>query len=302
MNRGKNQKKEEITMLNGAKGSRIKIVNTEMEYVTFGKGKKTLVIIPGLSDGLKTVKGTAAAIGMMYKNYGKKYRVFVFSRKNQLEEGYTTRQMAKDQKEALNQLGITKASIIGISQGGMIAQYLAIDYPELVEKLTIGVSVSRQNDTIQGVVNSWIEMAEAGDYKNIVIDSMEKTYTDDYIKRKRYRLMYPLITRIGRPKDFRRFIIQAKACLSHNAFQELEKIQCPTLVIGGDSDKVVGANSSEEMAEKIPGCKLVIYHGLGHGAYAETKEFDREVLEFLKNPRSPLPQGSWNDPPHAEDC
>ncbi len=141
-------------MFNGAKSDRIKIGNTVMEYITFGKGDKTLVIIPGLSDGLKTVKGTAMTMALMYRKYAKEYKVFVFSRKNQLEEGYDTRHMARDLKEA---------------------------------------------------------MAEGGDYKNLVIDSMEKTYTEDYLKRKKYRWMYPVITRIGKPKDFNRFIIQAKA-------------------------------------------------------------------------------------------
>lgn len=57
-----------------------------------------------------------------------------------------------------------------------------------------------------------------------------------------------LITKIGRPESLDRFIIQAHACLNHNAYKELNRISCPTLVIGGDSDKVVGENTSEEMA------------------------------------------------------
>jgi pimeloyl-ACP methyl ester carboxylesterase len=93
--------------------------------------------------------------------------------------------------------------------------------------------------------------------------------------------MYPLITRIGKPKDFNRFIIQARACLTHNAYEELGKIQCPTLVIGGDRDKVVGISTSEEMAEAIPGSRLVVYPNLGHGAFVETKDFDQETLKFL---------------------
>ena len=268
-------------MFNGAKGNSIKIGHTEMEYITFGKGEKILVIIPGLPDGLKTVKGTAKTMALMYRRYAKEYRVYVFSRKNQLENGYTTRDMARDLKEAMDQLGITRAYVKGLSQGGMIAQYLAIDYPEVVEKLIIAVSMAKQNDTIQQVVQGWITMAEKGDYKSFIIDSMEKTYTEDYLTRKKYRWMYPLITRIGKPKDFTRFIIQARACLSHNAYEELGKIQCPTLVIGGDRDKVVGINTSEEMAEEIPGSKLVIYPNLGHGAFTETKDFDRQALKFL---------------------
>jgi pimeloyl-ACP methyl ester carboxylesterase len=55
------------------------------------------------------------------------------------------------------------------------------------------------------------------------------------------------------------------------------------LVIGGGSDAVVGKNASEEMAEKIKGSKLIIYEGLGHGAYEEAKDFNYQVMKFLSN-------------------
>lgn len=54
-----------------------------------------------------------------------------------------------------------------------------------------------------------------------------------------------------------------------------------SLVIGGDSDRVVGQNSSEEIAEKISGRKLVIFKGFGHMSYGEDKDFNSQVLGFL---------------------
>ena len=122
-------------------------------------------------------------------------------------------------------------------------------------------------------------MARSRDYKNLIIDTMEKSFTEKYLKK--YRIFYPILTRIGKPKEFGRFIIQAHACLTHNAYAELNQIKCPTLVIGGDSDRVVGKNTSEEMADRITVSKLVIYEGLGHGAYDETKDFYRQVKHFL---------------------
>ena len=189
--------------------------------------------------------------------------------------------MAKDQVEVMKKLGISKASIIGVSQGGMIAQCIAIDYPELLDKLVLAVTVSRQNATVQSVVSNWIAMAEVNNYKGIVIDTVEKSYSDKNIKK--YRLLYPILSRIGKPKDFSRFIIQANACIHHDSYNELERIKCNTLVIGGDSDKVVGKNSSEEIAERIPYSKLIILKGLGHMAYEEAKDFNRQVLSFLNS-------------------
>lgn len=262
-----------------SKGGNIRIGETDMDYVVFGRGQKPFVIIPGLGDGLKTVKSTAIILARMYKVFAKDYRVYVFSRKNHIEEGYSTRDMARDQKIAMDKLGIEKPHIMGISQGGMISQYLAIDYPEVVDKLVIGVSISKQNDTIQQVVKGWITMAKADDYKSLFIDTMEKTFTEE--KLKKYRPLYPIISKIGKPKSFKRLLVQADACLSHNAYDELDKIKSPTLVIGGDSDKVVGENTSEEIAERISQSKLIIYKGLGHGAFEEAKDFNQQVLDFL---------------------
>lgn len=262
-----------------AKERNVKIGKTDMDYVTFGRGQKSFIIIPGLGDGLRTVKGTKILLARMYKLFAKEYKVYVFSRKNHIEEGYSIRDMAEDQKIAMENLGIKNAYIMGVSQGGMISQYLAIDYPEMVDKLIIGVSVSKQNDIIQEVIKNWITLAENNDYRNLIIDTMEKTFTED--KLKGYRVLYPILTRVGKPKNFTRLIIQANACLYHNAYDELDKIKCPTLVIGGDSDKVVGKKASEEMAERINKSKLILYKGLGHGAYEEAKDFNQQVLKFL---------------------
>lgn len=266
-------------MLLNAKNSTIAIDDTDMDYISFGKGKEILVILPGLGDGFTTVKGTALPFAMAYRMYAKNYKVYVFSRKNRLKQGYSTRDMAKDQAEVMNKLGIVKADIMGVSQGGMIAQYLAIDYPNLVNKLILAVTLSKQNETVQKVVSSMIEIAKHEDYKTLMMDTAEKSYSEKYLKK--HRFLYSILGRVGKPKDFSRFLIQANSCISHNAYHELDKIESPTLIIGGDSDKMVGSNSSVEIAERIRISELFIYKGLGHAAYEEAKDFNFKILDFL---------------------
>ena len=253
--------------------------NSEMDYISFGSGNKNLIMLPGLGDGLTTVKGMAVVFLMMYRIYAKEFTVYVFSRKNHLQEGYSTREMAKDHAEAMMVLGISKADILGVSQGGMIAQYLAIDYSDLVNKLVLAVTSAKPNETIKKVVGVWNEMAMQGNYKDIMIDTAEKSYSEKYLKK--YRWLYPFLGRIGKPKSFKRFLIQAASCVNHNAYVELNKIVCPTLVIGGDCDKIVGTTSASIIADKISGSELFIYNGLGHAAYQEAKDFNERVLAFL---------------------
>lgn len=262
-----------------ARNGRVCVGNSDMDYISFGNGNEILIMLPGLGDGLSTVRVRAVLFSLMYRMYAKKYKVYVFSRKNHLHEGYSTREMAKDQAEAMNALGISKANILGISQGGMIAQYVAMDYPALVDKLILAVTGAKPNQTIQKAVGTWIEMATQGNYRDLMIDTAEKSYSESCLKK--YRLLYPLLGRIGKPKSFQRFLIQATACVWHNAYEELDKITCPTLVIGGECDRIVGTTSAPLLAEKIHGSELFIYKGLGHAAYEEAEDFSDRVLEFL---------------------
>ncbi len=255
------------------------IGNSEMDYVSFGNGSENLVMLPGLGDGLSTVKGMALVFSIMYRIYAKKFTVYVFSRKGNLQEGYSTREMAKDQADVMTGLGISKANILGISQGGMIAQYLAIDFPDLVDKLILAVTSAKPNKVIENVISGWVEMATQENYKNLMIDTAEKSYSERYLKK--YRLIYPFLGKTGKPKSFKRFLIQAMSCVEHNAYNELNKIKCPTLVIGGNCDKIVGTTAASEIADKISGSELFIYNGLGHAVYEEAKDFNKRVLDFL---------------------
>lgn len=265
-------------MLYGAKNSTVSVGGVPMDYVAFGKGQTPLVILPGLADGLRTVRGMAVSLALLYRQFAKQFRVYMFSRKAVLEKGCTTKDMAQDQKTALETLGISNCHLLGVSQGGMIAQHLAIDYPEMVEKLVLAVSISRPNDRFCKVVSNWIRLAENGDYKSLMLDTAEHTYTPQ--KLKSYRYMYPIVSKMGKPKDFGRFLIQANACLTHDTYSSLGKIQCPTLVIGGGRDLVVGKDAVMDMAEKIHKSSLWVYEDLGHAAYEEGKDFNQRVIDF----------------------
>jgi pimeloyl-ACP methyl ester carboxylesterase len=264
-----------------AKNGQLISGNTTMDYITYGKGDKFLILIPGLGDGVKTVKGMAIPMAMAFRKLANDYKVYGFSRKNELPDGYTNRDMAKDLAEAMDILGIHKASVMGVSQGGMIAQYLAIDYPDKVEKLVLAVTLARQNETIQTAISNWMTMARQGNYHGLMMDIAIKSYSDKYMKKN--KIFFSFLGRVGKPKDFHRFLVQAKACLQHDAYAELYKISCPVLVVGGSDDHIVGAESSAELADAIDHATLLSYEGLGHAAYEEAKDFQQQLLAFLNS-------------------
>ena len=269
-------------MFRNIKGGQVPLGGGAMSYVSFGHGEKALAVFPGLSDGLATVKGKALPLSLPYRRYFSGYTVYMFSRRDDLPEGYSIRDMADDQAVALERLGLGKVCLLGVSQGGMIAQRLAIDCAGLVEKLVIAVSAPRANPLVQDRVFRWIEYARRGDHRGLMTDTAEKSYSPRYLKR--YRPFYPLLGLLGKPASYDRFLVNAEAILGFDALDELGKIACPTLIIGGADDKIVGIDASYEMKARIPGSELYVYDGLGHAAYEEAGDFYDRVFSFLERP------------------
>ena len=267
-------------MLWNAKNGSVHIDDTSMRFVSFGHGDRAFVILPGLSDGLTTVKGKALLLAAPYRQFFERYTVYMFSRKDAMPEGCSIRDMANDQARAMALLGIRKADVMGVSQGGMIAQYLAIDHPELVDRLIIAVSAPCVNDRIRANVGKWIGLAQQGDHKALMIDTAEHSYSPAYLKK--IRRFYPLLGAVRKPADYGRFLVNARAILDFDAAGELGKICCPTFIIAGEIDQNVGVQASRELNERIAGSTLYIYPGLGHAPFDEAKDFYRRVFDYLE--------------------
>lgn len=265
-----------------AKNETLTIGGTTMDYIRFGTGKRILVMLPGLGDGLRSVKGTALPMAVLYREFAKEFTVYAFSRKNQLPVGYTTRDMARDQAEAMERLGIGNADIFGVSMGGMIAQHLAIDYPEKVGKLILTVTSARPNPILTESIDEWVTCAECGDHTAFMDSNVRRIYSEEYYRKNKW--LVPIMGKLTKPKSYDRFFIQAAACLAHNAFDRLHLIKAPTLVVGGEKDQALGGDPSREIAARIPEAELRMYAQWGHGLYEEAKDFNQVVLDFLRRP------------------
>ena len=120
-------------MLYNAREETIHISGSSVTCAVFGKGTKPLVIIPGLS--LRSVHGNALPLAWMYRIFCDEYRVYVIDRKEDLPEVCTASGLADDVAEVMHQAGIGKADVIGISQGGMIAQLWERQYLNHISKI-----------------------------------------------------------------------------------------------------------------------------------------------------------------------
>ena len=272
-------------MLLNAKNENIQYDGHNCDYISFGSGSDTLIMLPGVGDGFKTAKGVAVPFSLMYRRFAKEFKVYVFSRRNDMPEGFTTKDMADDISVIMDRLGLESAHIFGVSQGGMIAQQLAIRHPEKVKSLVLAVTASRPSEIMKTALGSWLDMADEDDYKGIMLDTAERSYTGAYLERgKRMNNLLAL----AKPKDYTRFRILCESCLEHDAYEDLDKISCPVFIIGAGLDRVLGAEASREMAEKIPGAGIYMFEGYSHGVYEQAKDFNDMVLRYLVQQKTGL--------------
>lgn len=122
-------------------------------------------------------------------------------------------------------------------------------------------------------------MAEKGDMDKLNKDAMSKSFSSPLLK-KLYLINKLFLKSVSKEKH-NRFVNQAKSILEFDCYKSLNKISCPTLVIGAKKDLVLGVDGARELANSIPSASYYEFDELGHAAYVESKQFNRIVLEFL---------------------
>ncbi len=255
----------------------VEIGENEMDYIVFGKGEKTFVIIPGLS--VHSVMPLKDSIAEAYKDFSEEYTVYLFDRPKNLSEGCTIEDLAEATSQAMINLGLENADIFGASQGGMIAQYIAIDHPELVHKLILGSTLSKPNETFSAVGGKWVELAEEKDEQGLLENFVDVVYSQATLDQYRDTLIES--NKGITDEEYARFIILAKSCLTFDCYDKLDQIKCDVLVLGCEGDKVVTVEGSKEIADKL-NCEIYIYDdSYGHGVYDEAADYRQRCLDFL---------------------
>ena len=251
--------------------------DTQLDYAVFGTGEKAFVILPGLS--VHSVMGSAQAVANAYKDFADRYTVYLFDQVKDVREGYGVGQLAVDTALAMRALGIEGADVFGASMGGMVALRLAIDAPELVNRLVLASTAAMPNATSTRIIGEWICLAEARDEAGLLQSFVDAVYSEATL-RKFGNFLVSSNAGIT-DAEFRRFAILARVCASFDCSSELASVTCPTLVLGSKGDHVLGAEGSEQIAEAL-GCELYLYgDDYGHAVYDEAPDFRQRMLEFL---------------------
>ena len=223
--------------------------------------------------------------------FKKKYRCVVFDnrgagRSSKPDYPYTIEMFAKDTIGLMDVLEIKSAHILGISMGGLIAQQIAISYPERVRGLIIvsshfgGPNQIRMDDRTMALLVALptetisIEQAREMRYR--------ATFSPQFLQENR-----SVIEQIDGwaekyPTPLYAQVNQSAATSAFNAETELKQIIAPTLILHGDQDKAVPTENGKLIAERIPKSKLVVLKGASHFCIIEKhEEFNNEVMNFI---------------------
>jgi pimeloyl-ACP methyl ester carboxylesterase len=187
-----------------------------------------------------------------------------------IEAPYTLSDMASDAVGLMDALSLDQAHVCGLSMGGMIAQVMAIEFPERVACLTSMMSTTGRPDlpgpapaAMQAMVSTppWERSAYVryltGVYHAFAggSEAFDKATSDEMAARAYDRSFYPM--------GFTRQM--AAIIASGDRTDKLAQVKAPTLVIHGTSDPLVPIEHGRATAEAIPGARIVLIEGLGHG-------------------------------------
>lgn len=251
-----------------------------IEYFKFGRGKKTLVILPGLS--VQSVLISAPFVEEKFKIFKEDYTVYLFDRRSNLPDEYSVYDMATDIMRAASKLGLTDIYLYGASQGGMIAMYIAVDYPALVEKLALASTAAYINDDTFCSLSEWIKYSSAGDREGLYLSFAEKLYTKEYFNNNREAVIN--LSKTVTDEELKRFTVLAKCAWGFDIRGRLEEIKCPVFLIGDTDDRVLGYDATKEIIGILNNKKnfeSFIYSGYGHAVYDFAPDYIGRLLEFF---------------------
>lgn len=193
------------------------------------------------------------------------YRVITFDNRGIGESDvppgpYDTATMAADAVAVLDAAGVERAHVVGASLGGMIAQMLALEYPERLDRLVLaattpgGATAYPLPDATVRLIREVGGLSPEEAVRRLTANALaSEGPVEDIVAR-----------RLADPQDPVGWQAQAAAALGHDASARLPEITAPTLVLHGTADRVVDPRNADLLAERIDGARLEILRGLGH--------------------------------------
>jgi 3-oxoadipate enol-lactonase len=193
---------------------------------------------------------------------------------------YTLELLADDLKALLDALAIRRCHFVGLSMGGMIGQQFALKYPGRFASMTLADTTSRYPAEARGVWDERLALVRSRGMDAIVPSTLERWFTAAF------RASDPAtVARIGqliRATPVTGYAGCAYGISRINLSARLGTVDCPALVIVGDSDLGTPRPMAEEIVRSLPGSRLHVIERAAHLSNVEQPaEFNRVLRQFL---------------------
>ena len=250
-----------------------------LPYTRFGSSPRNLVIFGGLDFDHKPPSGLA--LRMMsgpFKRLARDFTVYIVSRKPGLPARYSMQDMSNDYATMIkDELG-GPVDVMGMSTGGPMAQYFAVDHPDLVRRLVLALTGYRLTERGAELQRRMGDLARQRKWRAAYSTMMTGIYPRG-IKQYLFKLLMWLFGAMGAPADPSDGLVEIEAEEKHDFKERLAEIKVSTLVIGGEEDYFYPIR---ETAMGIPNARLILYEGFGHNViFDHNRQFSEDVLAFL---------------------
>jgi 3-oxoadipate enol-lactonase len=203
-----------------------------------------------------------------------------FGKSNYIVKGMHIPEIASDLAVLLDQMQSVPAHVVGISMGGMVALQLALDFPHQVNKLVL---INTFACLRPHKPRFWLYFA----LRFLLVHTLGLPTQARFVVRR----IFPLPEQAGLRSLLYAQIIQSdpaayramiRAIARFNVLSRLQEIRQPVLVITGDRDNTVPAQTQVELAAGIPSARQVFITDAGHAVIAEKPDLiNRFLLDFL---------------------
>ena len=195
--------------------------------------------------------------------------------------------MARDAVAFIRALGLEQVDLLGFSMGGMIAQLIAADEPQLVRRVILAGTGPAGGDGITNVTR----LSHLDTLRGLATLQDPKQYLFFTRTPEGRRAGKEFLARLKERTEHRDKAISPRSYLAQlkaihrwgkQPPADLSVIQQPVLVANGESDRMVPTSNSVDLAQRLPNADLVVYPDAGHGGIFQFHEqFVERTLAFL---------------------
>jgi len=199
---------------------------------------------------------------------------------SRLKGPITIRELAEDAADLLAALGIDSAHVLGISMGGMIAQELALAYPERLRTLSLGCTHCGGQGSLHPAPDVLQRLAEgmmSGDREQAIRVAWEVNVSPGFAANPDAWARF-LEIGLRRPVSVQVIMAQLRAITQHDTRERLAQLALATLIVHGTVDEMIPVQNGHLIAGLIPSARLEILEGIGHLFFWEQPERSAELV------------------------